>query len=237
MGLRMISACFTTYNRTELLFEAVEPFLKDERITEVVISDDHSTEDIYQTILWKYNGVDKVKIFRNEVNLDCNKNKRKAVELATGEYVFLLDSDNVFSKEFIDAALAINRLPEVILQPSFARPHFDFRKYQNELYFGGQLQMNDGTFQTMLNACNFFVNRERYLKYWDGSIDPVTSDSIYQNYKWFESGGQMFVVKGMEYDHRISGHGKEAGSHYQSNNKRTPVGFHNEIIRKLQELK
>lgn len=230
----MISACFTTYQRTDLLFEAVEPFLKDERITEIVISDDHSTEEIYSTICWKYNGIDKVKIFRNEVNVDCYRNKKLAIERATSNEVFILDSDNVFSKEFIDRALQPRHIFE-ILQPEFARPHFDFTKYrgltitkENVAQFFGE---NDNL-GTALNAMNYFVNRESWLSVWDGSIDPVTSDSLYQNYNWLKAGYSIFIVPGMQYEHRV-----HPGSHYQQNVRRTPSGFHDSIIEKLKQMR
>lgn len=234
----MVSAVFTTYQRTDLLFEAVEPFLKDERITEIVISDDHSTEEIYQTILWKYNGVEKVKIFRNEVNVDCYFNKQKAVERATNEWVLLLDSDNIFSTEFIDKIFLMKDLPgfgwrpDYIMQPSFAKPHFDFRKYY--IIDRGDINkvISDSNFQTCLNAMNYFVNREQYLKVWDGSVNPVTSDSLYQNFNWLNAGNSIHVVEGLEYDHRV-----HSGSHYQQNVRRTPSGFHDSIIEKLKQMR
>lgn len=239
-----VSACFTTFNRTELLFEAVEPFLKDERITEVVISDDHSTEDIYQTILWRYNGVEKVKIFRNEVNVDCYRNKKLAVERATNKWLFLLDSDNVFSRDFIDA-IFYNSLPSyddnerctwlkrVAYTPSFAKPHFDFRAIAGRTLSSDSIAkyLDVGSCSTMLNAMNFFVCRQEYLSVWDGSIDPVTSDSLYQNYNWLNYGNSIFVVPTMQYDHRV-----HSGSHYQQNVRRTPSGFHDSIIEKLKQM-
>lgn len=241
----MISACFTTYNRDTLLFEAVEPFLKDERITEVVISDDHSTEEIYQTILWKYNGVEKVKIFRNEVNVDCYFNKQKAVERATNEWLLLLDSDNRFSKEFIDVIFEQRRdkfgSNEIMswnkhwaYAPSFAKPHFDFRAIQDFMLSNMTVghHVDKGSCSTMLNAANYFVNREEYLRVWDGSVNPVTSDSIFQNYNWLKAGNVVYVVPGLEYDHVV-----HSGSHYQQNVRRTPSGFHDSIIEKLKQMR
>lgn len=235
----MISACFTTYNRDTLLFEAVEPFLKDERITEIVISDDHSTEEIYQTILWKYNGVDKVKIFRNEVNVDCYRNKKLAVERATNEWVFILDSDNIFSKEFIDACLCAQDFlsgndANMAFAPSFAKPHFNFTELSGKLLCGDNISslLDIGSCTTMLNAMNYYVNRQEFLNVWDGSVNPVTSDSIFHNYNWLNAGNSIYVVGGMQYDHRV-----HSGSHYQQNVKRTPSGFHDSIIEKLKQMR
>ena len=232
----MISACFTTYNRTDLLFEAVDPFLKDERITDIVISDDHSSEDIYQTVCWKYNGVDKVKIFRNEKNVDCYRNKALAVDRATNEWVFILDSDNIFSKDFIDRALEVPREKGMmrICQPVFAKPHFNFTALSGKTVDHQNVAslLDTGSLTTALNAMNYFTNRTAYLGTWDGSTDPVTSDSLYQNYRWLTLGGSIYFVPGMQYEHRV-----HSGSHYQQNVRRTPSGFHDSIIEKLKQMK
>jgi glycosyltransferase involved in cell wall biosynthesis len=45
--MRKISLCLTNYNRKELLMESFAHVLNDERISEIIISDDHSDEDIY----------------------------------------------------------------------------------------------------------------------------------------------------------------------------------------------
>lgn len=231
----MISACFTTYNRTDLLFEAVEPFLSDERISEIVISDDHSTDDIYQTVLWKYNGIDKVKIFRNDENLDCYRNKRQAVKHATNHWVLLLDSDNIFSKAFIDAIFSQKEWNESwAYAPEFARPHFNFLNISGIALSSNNVftYLDKGNCSTMLNAMNYFCSRDEYLRVWDGSVDPVTSDSLYQNYNWLKGGNTIYVTPGFQYEHRV-----HSGSHYQNNHRRTPHGFHDSIIEKLRLMR
>ena len=229
-----ISVCYTTFKRTDLLFESVKPFLNDQRVSEIIISDDSSPLHIYSELCGFFQGMPKVKLNRNEKNLDCYFNKREAVSRATNDYVLILDSDNLFSVDFIDKLYGQTWSPERILQPSFAKPHFDFRKFNSLLANRKNVAKyaHDSTFTTMLNACNFFVNRDRYLEVWDGSVDPVTSDSIYFNYKWLEAGNSIYVTPGLEYEHTMS-----SDSHYKLNNKRTPAGFHNEIIRKLKQLK
>lgn len=230
----MITACFTNHNRTELLFSAIQPFLTDPRVTEIIISDDHSDEEVYHTIIWKYHGIDKVKIFRNDRNLDCYNNKRKSVDLSTNEWVFILDSDNTFSTQFIDTIFSNKNWNKTwAYAPEWARPHFDFR-----LISGVGISKNNintyidkGSCETMLNAMNYFVNREEFLKIWDGSVDPVTSDSLFHNYNWLKGGNTIYVTPGLQYDHKVHG-----GSHYQNNVFRTPQGFHYSIVNKLKAL-
>jgi glycosyltransferase involved in cell wall biosynthesis len=230
----MISLCITTYNRTDLLYESFRQILNDDRISEIVIVDDHSTEDVWQTIFWQFNEVPKVKLFRNEKNLDCYFNKREAVSKASNEWVIIWDSDNIMTKEYVDAIHNCGRVSTEILNPCFAKPNFRFTDYSNFHIDKTNVHrfMWDGNFQTMLNAMNYFVNRDEYLRVWDGSVNPVTSDSIYQNYNWLKAGNSIYVVPGLEYEHRV-----HSGSHYQNNVRRTPRGFHEEIVNKLKALR
>ena len=231
----MISVAFTNHNRTDLLFEAVAPFLIDERVTEIIISDDCSTEDNYHTIVWKYNDIDKVKIFRNETNLDCYRNKRQAVKHATNEWVLLLDSDNIFDSNFIDVIFSQREWNKSwAYTPEFAKPHFDFRDISGVALSSANVftYLEKGNCSTMLNAMNYFINREEFLRVWDNSVDPVTSDSLFQNYNWLKGGNTVYVTPGLQYEHRV-----HPGSHYQNNHKRTPSGFHDSIIEKLKTMR
>jgi glycosyltransferase involved in cell wall biosynthesis len=230
----MITASFTNYNRTDLLFKAIESFLNDIRIDEIVISDDNSDEEIFHTVCWKYNGIEKVKIYRNSKNLDCYRNKREAVKLASHDWVLLLDSDNVFDIKFIDTIFG--QMPwnkTWAYAPDFARPYFDFRKISGVAVSRNNINtyLDKGSCSTMLNAMNYFVNRDEFLRVWDGSCDPVTSDSLFQNYNWLKAGNTVYVTPGLQYEHQV-----HSGSHYQNNVKRTPQGFHNSIIEKLKRL-
>jgi glycosyltransferase involved in cell wall biosynthesis len=233
----LISLCITTYNRTELLYESFRQVLNDDRISEISITDDRSSDEIWQTIFWQFNDVPKVKLFRNNKNIDCYRNKREAISKATNEWVIIFDSDNIITKSYIDrieSLFTAGLNPKIIYQPSFARPHFNFTKYESFLIdkSNASKYMIDPMFGTMLNAMNYFVNRDEYLKVWDGSVDPVTLDSIYQNYNWLKAGNSIYVVPGLEYEHRV-----HSGSHYQNNVRRTPHGFHEEILNKLRSLK
>lgn len=245
----MISVCIPTYNRFNLLLECIAPFLEDDRVTEIVIVDDCSDMNIYKNIEIYCMQYAKVRLYRNEKNLDCALNKKRCVELATNDWVLLADSDNVFSKEFIDTIFNERHINPVtqentwsrlmIYQPSFAKPHFDFTAFEGKhiSFMNVAFFMMQHQFQTMLNAANCFFHREEWLGVFDSSIDPVTSDSIYQNYRWLEAGNSIYVVPGLHYEHRVSNHGKEEKSHYVQKNRKTPKGFHESIVNKLKAMR
>ena len=238
----MISVCLTNFNRTQLLFEAIEKILSDDRVTEIVISDDCSRDDVYQSMMVYYKEWPKVNIFRNEVNLDCYHNKARSLELATNDWCILFDSDNVIDKNYIDRLEGLiegGLNDKTVYAPSFAKPHFNFADIAglNIDRTNIAVHINSDKTQTMLNAMNYFVNRHEYLKVFDPNIRPVTSDSIYQNCRWLEAGNSIYVVPGLEYYHRVNDHRAEEGSHYAVNVRRTPSGLHENILNRLKNIR
>lgn len=234
MSMINLSVAIPTFKRTDLLYQSFMQVINDERVGEVVIVDDASPLHIFAEIEGFCKGNPKIKLFRNEVNLDCYKNKREAVSKCSNEFVLLADSDNVFGVDYIDKIYDTPWAPERILQPSFAKPHFDFRKFNGLLVHKTNVAKyaHDSTFTTMLNAMNFFVHRDSYLEVWRGTIDPVTSDSIYFNWSWLCEGKSIHVVPGLSYEHLVHN-----GSHYQQNNHRTQKGLHESIVKKLKQLR
>ena len=237
--MNTISICLTNFNRFDLLFQSFEKVVNDDRVSEIQISDDCSNYDLYKKIVARAAKVsDKIKVSRTDTNIDCFRNKRRAVSLATNEYVILLDSDNVIGPDYLDAIYSKAWEPKQLFQPEFARPHFNFREFSSRTFTKVNIlpTMRDSKFTTMLNAANYFVNRDEYLRVWDGSVDPVTSDSIWQNYCWLKAGNSIFVMPGMQYDHKTDKY-QEEGSHYRKNVSRTPSAFHVSVIEKLKRLR
>lgn len=237
-----ISVCLTNFNRSKLLFEAVSGILNDPRVNEIVISDDCSKDEIYNTVVWYFKDFPHVHIYRNERNIDCYRNKAESLRHAENDWCLLWDSDNIFDKSYIDRIenLIVGGVSDkTIYTPSFARPHFDFTSVAgvniSKSNIAGLVHSDKVT--TMLNAANYFVNRHEYLKLFNPEIDPVTSDSIYMAYRWLEAGNSIYVVPGLSYQHRVNNHGNEEGSHYGANVRRTPQDLHNTIINNLKRMK
>lgn len=232
----MISLCLTTYNRTTLLMESFAQVLDDKRISEIVIVDDCSTNENWN---WVCNEVGKliekyphIKLHRNDTNLGCYHNKKRAVELASNEWVILFDSDNIITTDYIDSVDGWNN-KYILLQPVFARPHFDFRKYSDVLVNRTNVHeyVNDSTFTTALNAMNFYVNRDEYLNVWEERPEPWTADSLLQNYRWLNKSRSILFRRGMEYEHRV-----HDGSHYKEHHRKTG-NLYNELVQKLKEMR
>lgn len=210
----MISLCITTYNRYELLIESFAQVLNDDRISEIVIVDDCSTDEIYGKVLAAVFDMPKVRLYRNQHNLGMSLNKKRAVELSKNEWCILFDSDNVIGPDYLDALLfAVNNhqklyrgmVPETIYCPSFAKPQFDYRKYEGWTTGAPFVKnlLKDPAVDCLMNTCNYVVNRAEYLRIYEHNPLMKGTDTIWFNYLWLKAGNSFYVVPGMEYYHRV----------------------------------
>lgn len=231
---RKITVCVPTYNRFKMTLEVIDHVLGDSRVSEVIISDDTSTDGSYEQLCNHFIGNAKVRLYRNASNQDCYWNKRIAMAYATNEWCILLDSDNIIYTDYLDVLYGIENWDNsTVYQPTWARPHFSFKQYEGLTIDKNNIRqyIRGGNLEVALNAMNFFINKQTYLDAFDPIIDPITSDSIYMAYRLLSMDNKYYFVPGLEYDHRV-GH----SSHYTENIHRTAQGFHQDIINKLANL-
>lgn len=235
--MRQISLCITNYNRKELLLESFAKIYDNEAISEIIISDDCSDMELYIELESILKSMPKVKMFRNESNVDCYRNKKNAIELASNQWVIILDSDNIIDFDYLYRIFQIMDWDRrTIYAPDFAMPTFCYEQFSGTEITRGNVSMfmDEPMFETCLNTFNFFVHRDTYLRVWDGSVDPVTSDSIFFCMKWLEAGYKINIVSGLRYFHRV--HEGNDKSHYNGNIHRTPPGLHQSIINRLRSM-
>src|ERR1700733_6220015 len=114
-----VSLSIPQYNRIEYLIKSLEIIEQQtyENI-EIVVSDDCSTDNTEQKIkalipLYRYPIVYK----RNEINLGYDRNYRQSIELASGDYCFILGNDDTLSDPGTLAELVSflekNNLPDI----------------------------------------------------------------------------------------------------------------------------
>ena len=94
-SLPKISIMIPTYNQEKYIAKAIESVLiQDYKNIEIIVSDDCSTDGTSK-IIESYLVNNKIKYFRNEINIGRIKNYRKSLyERVTGEWVLNLDGDD-----------------------------------------------------------------------------------------------------------------------------------------------
>lgn len=229
---RKISLCLTTYNRSDLVVRAISQIINHPNIDEIVIVDDASEEYHYQQLkrLLVQVGNPKVKLYRNQTNADCYKNKKISVELASNEWVIIFDSDNIINDSYIDKLLTIQQWDSnTIYAPSFAKPHFNYTSFNDIFLYKGNIgNFSRATgFDALINTCNYFVNKENYILVHNDLINPHAADTCYFNLCWIKAGFTILVVPGLEYQHMV-----HDGSHYKEHNHKSNDLF----IKLIQEF-
>ena len=95
-----VSIICTNYNKGDWVREAMDSFL-NQRTTfdfEIIIIDDSSTDHSYEIIQEYQNKFpEKVRTFRNEVNLGITKTWKKICREAKGQYIARCDSDDFWT--------------------------------------------------------------------------------------------------------------------------------------------
>lgn len=151
---RKLSLVITNYNRCDLTLKCFEDVLDDSWVDEIVIVDDHSEIEIYNKLAEAVKGMAKVKLYRNEDNLDCYANKAMAICKATNEWCILFDSDNIIRKDYISAIYGQSWNNDTILAPVFAQYTFDYRQFEGHYILKDNVAsyMGVGLFDTALNG-------------------------------------------------------------------------------------
>lgn len=216
-----ITLAIPFYNTSHYFKEAVELALDNDFVKEIVVSDDGSTEDEWTKLneIVSTLNTNKIKIFRNQVNLGGFRNKYTAVKNSTCEWVYLLDSDNHPAETTLSVIRSIEDPdPDICYIPQKLLLYKD-DGYRNEVFYNfkyekiGVDEAQDALlkrtkwFDWFLNTGNFVFNREKYLERlqsgFDDQDEPVYACSIAFSYHWMSKGGYYKVTPGMEYYHRL----------------------------------
>lgn len=231
---KQISLCITTFNRYEFTIECFAQVIYDERIKEIIISDDCSTDGSYERLKEFYSGNPKVKLFQNSQNVGVYQNKKNAIELSNSRWAILFDSDNIISLLYLDIFFSLHEWHwDVAYCPDMASPalnytHFGGIKITKE-NAGNYIDQING--QSLFNTMNGVYNVSYYLSIFKNGETPIAADSILINWLYLMSGGAMYIVPGLSYFHRI-----HLGSHYVNFTHKSDE-YHKQITDKIRLMK
>jgi hypothetical protein len=215
---KKISLGITHYNNTEYIVDAIKPALLDDRISEIIICDDVSTDINTLEHIIKELGNPKIKLYKNQKNLGCYHNKLETISKCSNQWTMLLDSDNIISKEFIDR---LYELPEwntnTIYAPSHAETFpiepsdlLNFAAFANQ-YITNEIYIKNAlpnlNFICLINNCNYFLPTQEYINcmnkytYERATIDSLDSNVLFTD--WLYNNNTVFIVENLKYKHRL----------------------------------
>ena len=103
----MISVIIPTYNRATMVCDCVASVLATNYpALEVIVVDDCSPDDTSARLAKRFGNDPRVKVIRNERNSFQAVSRNNGARLATGDYLFFLDDDNLVHPEIFTEFLA-----------------------------------------------------------------------------------------------------------------------------------
>lgn len=215
---RTISLAIPHYNNSDYMMETMSASLSDDRVSEIIICDDKSNDiEILENLIASLNNP-KIKLYKNQINLGVYHNKIKTVTYCSNQWALLIDSDNIITKEFIDRIFEIETwCTNTIYAPSYAYTFpqgpsqlLNFESYAGtyitpEIYI--QHAISNINFQCLINNCNYFIPTAEFIKsmpYNDYKRDTIDSmDGAVLFTDWLCNKNTVFIVKNMQYKHRL----------------------------------
>lgn len=195
-----LSLCITHYERSLLLRQCVDEI--HERISEVVIQDDCSSENEQLSLHAFYERGFRVEF--NDFNLGMSRNKAESVRSAENDWCIVFDSDNIIRNSYIEA-LPKQLDPHTIYCPDFAEPNFNYTRFAGKYITRHNVKefLKYPMFDAFMNTCNYVVNRKEYLRVYEYNETMKATDSVWFFYLWLKAGNSFYVVPNMRYFHRV----------------------------------
>jgi len=251
-----ISVSITHYNNSKFIKDALSFIEKDERIDEIVITDDHSNEWEQLNNIVKELNIPKIKLIRNSENLGNFMNKLQGLSNCKNDWVILLDADNILTQEYLDAIFKESLNSDTIYAPCWAHtfhtrgrrtnsPPLNFAFMKNKVItpqairpYITKVSFRLINMECCLNVGNYFVNKNEFLKienkafgnYNKGKLSNV--DYLQTNTEWLCNGKKIKVVSGMEYEHRL-----HPDSCYKKSDKRMGKKITTQCVQRLFNYK
>ena len=105
---KLVSVIMPAYNAEKYIKQAIESVVAQTYTNwELIVINDCSTDDTLQIASQCAQADSRIKVLNNEQNIGVAKTRNRGLDLAKGEWVALLDSDDVWSADKIEKQLAL----------------------------------------------------------------------------------------------------------------------------------
>lgn len=104
----LLSICIPTYNGLPYIEKLLDSLTESLCLGfEIVISDDCSVDGTWEHLQEYNQRENRVRIFRNDLNLGMDRNFARSVELAIGDFIWLCGQDDLISPEGVAAVIGM----------------------------------------------------------------------------------------------------------------------------------
>lgn len=203
-----LSLCIPTYNRRLMCWESFRAVAEDDRIDDIVILDDASTDGSGEWLRLKFMGIEKIRVVSQAINVGMHVNKKDAIKLAKNEWVIIFDDDNKIGPDYLDALFAVENVFEEkaeIFAPEKGLPHFDYSEFSEHSIHRNNIReyADKKMFGALLNTSNYVVNRDFFLENWTFNSEIKGTDTVWHALSHLKNFGSFYIVPGMHYHHLV----------------------------------
>jgi len=147
----LVSIVIPTHNRKRKLIRLINSILKSnypkDRL-EIIVVDDASTDGTYEEVKKRY---PNVKIIRNERELLLAGSRNVGIRHSRGEYIFLIDDDNIIDKNCINELIRVMEKHSLI---GIIAPIMYYYKQPNRIWCAGIRR-------SMTTSLTTFIGRDK----------------------------------------------------------------------------
>ena len=156
-----VSVITGTYNPGHLVHKFTESVLKQTLTDlELIIIDDYSTDGTREVLQEYIKKDSRIKLIFNEQNLGISATYNKGLDIATGEYVSLVDSDDFLDLDFYEKMYKYSSENNLDLCLGYSITHFSGNIDYLPAYIFGNV--NDGLWAQLFKRKSLIDNNIRY---------------------------------------------------------------------------
>lgn len=196
------SICVPQYNRIEYLLQSLEKIEKQTwDNVEICISDDCSTDNTVEAIhelqkTYRY----PIIFSKNEINSGYDRNYRKSVEIATGDYCILLGNDDTLYDnnvvEFLVNFLEKNGLPDIGFcnYEEYNNPGLVVQRAPQTAILGSGNEVALKNYSNFSFVGGVIYKRKSFLEYNTGKFDGSVFAQMYLGVLMIARGLKLFSI-------------------------------------------
>lgn len=103
----LVSICVPTFNNEKYIRQCLDSILvQSYKNLEIIVSDNASTDGT-AAILQEYADKHKIRLYLNKINIGAGANFNKLISIATGEYIAIYHSDDIYEKTIVEESVEL----------------------------------------------------------------------------------------------------------------------------------
>lgn len=197
--MKKFSVLIAHYNNFEYFKDCYESLLKQTFTDfEVIIVDDHSTDDSFEKIGQLTKDDKRVKLHKNEQNRGVGFTKRKCIELASGEICGFVDPDDALAENAIELSIQNHTQNNVVTYSKFLLCDNNLKPIKSFPHSRAVKNGDKRFFNVFLEANHFFTFKRSAYDKTSGINQELTSAVDQDLYlKLYEAGNFTFIKESL----------------------------------------